>query len=100
MSRRRVEENQEKGTPSAGQEPLPGRPVLTWRGKRPLGKARCGVIELKEQYGEPGREGWVNRLYWGDNLQVMGCLLEEFREQIKLIYIAPPLLQEPNTPRR
>ncbi|GFN22933.1 hypothetical protein TAMC210_12500 [Thermanaeromonas sp. C210] len=81
---------EEKGTPSAGQEPLPGRPVLTWRGKRPLGKARCGVIELKEQYGEPGRDGWVNRLYWGDNLQVMGRLLEEFREQIKLIYIDPP----------
>ncbi|MFZ4580602.1 MAG: DNA methyltransferase [Myxococcota bacterium] len=35
-------------------------------------------------------DGWRNRLYWGDNLQVMSHLLREFRGKVKLIYIDPP----------
>lgn len=46
--------------------------------------------QLKEQYGKPAGDGWVNRLYWGDNLQVMSHLMKEFRGKIKLIYIDPP----------
>lgn len=35
-------------------------------------------------------DGWLNRIYWGDNLQVMSHLLKEFRGKINLIYIDPP----------
>lgn len=34
--------------------------------------------------------GWRNRIYWGDNLQVMSHLLKEFRGKVNLIYIDPP----------
>jgi adenine-specific DNA-methyltransferase len=33
---------------------------------------------------------WRNQLVWGDNLLVMGSLLEKFAESIDLIYIDPP----------
>ncbi|HET6218643.1 MAG TPA: site-specific DNA-methyltransferase [Acidobacteriaceae bacterium] len=33
---------------------------------------------------------WRNKLIWGDNLLVMGSLLEEFAGKIDLIYIDPP----------
>ncbi|MGI9951678.1 site-specific DNA-methyltransferase [Moorellaceae bacterium AZ2] len=82
---------EEKRTPAAvGLEPLPGRPLLHWRGKRPLRTVKYCEAELKEQYGVEGKDGWINRLYWGDNLQVMSHLVREFRGQIKLIYIDPP----------
>lgn len=71
-------------------EEAPGRPMLHWLGKRPLRVVKHYEAQLKEQYGEPAENGWVNRLYWGDNLQVMSHLLKEFREKIKLIYIDPP----------
>ncbi len=81
---------------------LPGRPMLHWHGKRPLQEIPYYPAQLRERYGDlpspPGRgaggegEGrpWANRLYWGDNLQVMAHLLREFRGKIKLIYIDPP----------
>jgi len=34
--------------------------------------------------------GWTNKLIWGDNLLVMGSLLEKFAGKIDLIYIDPP----------
>ncbi|MGB9860655.1 MAG: DNA methyltransferase, partial [Moorellaceae bacterium] len=69
---------------------LPGRPLLYWAGKQPLRTVKYCEARLKERYGVPGEDGWVNRLYWGDNLQVMCHLLREFRGKIKLIYIDPP----------
>src|SRR5271165_834228 len=33
---------------------------------------------------------WRNKLIWGDNLLVMGSLLEKFAAKIDLIYIDPP----------
>lgn len=33
---------------------------------------------------------WKNRLIWGDNLLVIGSLLDEFAGKINLIYIDPP----------
>ncbi len=42
------------------------------------------------QEGESFAEGWKNKLIWGDNLLVMGSLLEKFRGRIDLIYIDPP----------
>lgn len=71
-------------------EEAPGRPMLHWLGKRPLRAVKYYEAQLKEQYGEPAEDGWVNRLYWGDNLQVMSHLMKEFRGKIKLIYIDPP----------
>jgi adenine-specific DNA-methyltransferase len=71
-------------------EEAPGRPMLHWLGKRPLRAVKYYEAQLKEQYGKPAGDGWVNRLYWGDNLQVMSHLMKEFRGKIKLIYIDPP----------
>ena len=46
------------------------------------------VYEGKE--GDTFEEGWNNKLIWGDNLLVMGSLLEKFAGKIDLIYIDPP----------
>jgi len=40
--------------------------------------------------GDTFEEGWRNKLIWGDNLLVMGSLLEKFAGKIDLIYIDPP----------
>jgi len=36
------------------------------------------------------KEGWRNKLIWGDNKLVMSSLLKEYAGQINLIYIDPP----------
>ena len=46
------------------------------------------VWEGKE--GDTFEEGWRNKLIWGENLLVMGSLLEKFAGKIDLIYIDPP----------
>lgn len=40
--------------------------------------------------GDTYEEGWKNKLIWGDNLLVMGSLLQKFAGKIDLIYIDPP----------
>jgi adenine specific DNA methylase Mod len=40
--------------------------------------------------GDTFEAGWRNKLIWGDNLLVMGSLLEKFAGRIDLIYIDPP----------
>lgn len=40
--------------------------------------------------GDTFEEGWKNKLIWGNNLLVMGSLLEKFAGKIDLIYIDPP----------
>ena len=40
--------------------------------------------------GDTFEAGWQNKLIWGDNLLVMGSLLEKFAGKIDLIYIDPP----------
>ena len=40
--------------------------------------------------GDTFEAGWRNKLIWGDNLLVMGALLEKFAGKIDLIYIDPP----------
>ena len=42
------------------------------------------------QEGDTFDDGWSNKLIWGDNLLVMGSLLEKFAGKIDLIYIDPP----------
>ena len=46
------------------------------------------IWEGKE--GDTFEDGWKNKLIWGDNLLVMGSLLEKFTGKIDLIYIDPP----------
>ena len=40
--------------------------------------------------GDTFESGWTNKLIWGDNLLVMGSLLEKFAGKVDLIYIDPP----------
>lgn len=70
-------------------EPIKGFPELRWAGKRPFTSTHYFPAQLKEQYGDPVK-GWMNRIYWGDNLQVMSHLLKEFRGKVDLVYIDPP----------
>lgn len=68
---------------------IKGFPELHWTGKSPYRSTRYFPAQLKEQYGEE-KDGWMNKIFWGDNLQVMSHLLKEFRGKVKLIYIDPP----------
>lgn len=70
-------------------EPIKGYPMLNWRGKRPFTSTQYYPAQLKEVYGEEV-DGWRNKIFWGDNLQVMSHLLKEFRGKVDLIYIDPP----------
>lgn len=68
---------------------IKGYPELHWTGKRPYKSTQYFPAQLKEQYGEE-KDGWMNKIFWGDNLQVMSHLLKEYRGKIDLIYIDPP----------
>ena len=71
-------------------EPIKGYPMFNWKGKRPFRSTQYFPAQLKEIYGEEDADGWINKIFWGDNLQVMSHLLKEFRGKIDLIYIDPP----------
>lgn len=71
-------------------EPIKGYPMLHWKGKRPFRSTQYFPAQLKEVYGEADESGWINKIFWGDNLQVMSHLLKEFRGGIDLVYIDPP----------
>ena len=68
---------------------IKGYPELRWTGKHPYRSTLYYPAQLKETYGTPDNE-WMNKLYWGDNLQVMSHLLREYRGSIDLVYIDPP----------
>lgn len=68
---------------------IKGFPELRWTGKRPYRSTQYYPAQLRESYGKE-QSGWINKIYWGDNLQVMSHLLKEFRGKIDLIYIDPP----------
>lgn len=70
-------------------KPIKGYPELHWTGKRPYTSTQYYPAQLKESYGEP-KDGWMNKIFWGDNLQVMSHMLKEYRGKIKLVYIDPP----------
>ncbi|MEA3375238.1 MAG: DNA methyltransferase [Chloroflexota bacterium] len=44
----------------------------------------------EEEQRAPDDDGWRNKLIWGDNLYVMGSLLEHFAGKVDLVYIDPP----------
>lgn len=71
-------------------EPIKGYPMLNWQGKRPFRSTQYFPAQLKEVYGQEDDSGWINKIFWGDNLQVMSHLLKEFRGKVDLIYIDPP----------
>lgn len=77
--------------------PIKGRPELRWRGKRPFTSTQYFPAQEKEQHGDEVN-GWLNKIFWGDNVQVMSHLLKDFRNSINLIYIDPPFdSKEPYT---
>ena len=52
---------------------------------------RASLFDVYEgNEGDTFEAGWRNKLIWGDNLLVMGSLLEKFAGKIDLIYIDPP----------
>jgi adenine-specific DNA-methyltransferase len=69
--------------------PIKGYPMLNWRGKRPFTSTQFFPAQLKEIHGDEV-DGWRNKIFWGDNLQVMSHLLKSFRGKVDLIYIDPP----------
>ena len=79
-------------------KPIKGFPELHWLGKHPYTSTQYYPAQLKESYGEEKefvnnqgiKENWINKIFWGDNIQVMSHLLKEFRGKIDLIYIDPP----------
>lgn len=68
---------------------IKGYPELRWTGKRPYESTQYYPAQLRERYGEE-TNGWINKIFQGDNLQVMSHLLKEYRGKIDLIYIDPP----------
>lgn len=94
---RPAQETLQLGTPGTGVanvekyefEPIKGYPMLNWRGKRPFTSTQYFPAQLKEVHGDEV-DGWRNKLFWGDNLQVMSHLLKQFRGKVDLVYIDPP----------
>ena len=68
---------------------IKGFPELRWTGKRPYTSTQYYPAQLKETYGSEVN-GWMNKIFWGDNLQVMSHMLKDYRGKIDLIYIDPP----------
>lgn len=68
---------------------IKGFPELRWTGKRPYKSTQYYPAQLRETYGED-QNGWMNKIFWGDNLQVMSHLLKDYRGKFQLVYIDPP----------
>jgi len=74
---------------------LPFQVIETVNESRATREAKKGqTLSLFDTYegkeGDTFESGWRNKLIWGDNLLVMGSLLEKFAGKIDLIYIDPP----------
>lgn len=82
--------NDEQCTFEFEQRPtIKGFPELRWTGKRPYKSTQYYPAQLRETYGK-SVNGWMNKIFWGDNLQVMSHMLKAYRGMIDLIYIDPP----------
>lgn len=68
---------------------IKGFPELRWTGKRPYLSTQYYPAQLRERYGEEN-ENWINKIFWGDNLQVMSHMLKEYRGKVDMVYIDPP----------
>ena len=74
---------------------LPFQIIETVNESRATREAKKGqTMSLFDIYdgkeGDTFQAGWRNKLIWGDNLLVMGSLLEKFAGRVDLIYIDPP----------
>ena len=75
---------------------LPFQIIETVNESRATREAKKGGVQAslfdvyKGSEGDTFEDGWRNKLIWGDNLLVMGSLLEKFAGKIDLIYIDPP----------
>ena len=75
---------------------LPFQVIETVNESRASREAKKGGVQgslfdfYEGKEGETFDEGWKNKLIWGDNLLVMGSLLEKFAGKIDFIYIDPP----------
>ena len=74
---------------------LPFQVIETVNESRATREAKKGqTLSLFNTYegkeGDTFEAGWRNKLIWGDNLLVMGSLLQKFAGKIDLIYIDPP----------
>ena len=86
-----MSDNVEQLTFDFAQRPvIKGYPELIWTGKRPYKSTIFFPAQLKETHGKSDESGWKNKIFWGDNLQVMSHLLKEFRGKIDMVYIDPP----------
>lgn len=85
-------------------KPIKGFPEIWWKGKHPYTSTQYFPAQKKERYGSSkefvDKDGktkdWINKIFWGDNLQVMSHLLKEFRGKVDLIYIDPPFDSKEN----
>ena len=68
---------------------IKGFPELRWTGKRPYRSTQYYPAQLRERYGEES-DNWINKIFWGDNLQVMSHMLKEYRGKVDMVYIDPP----------
>ena len=66
-----------------------GRAMLEWYGKRAPKSIEWFPAQEKEFYGDTKAKEW-NKLFWGDNKQVLSHLLKQYRGKVDLIYIDPP----------
>lgn len=79
----------EKSLPLHKIQQVKGRPLLQWVGKHPLESVQYFPAQEKEVYGDKNAKDF-NKLFWGDNLQVLSHLIRDYRGAVDLIYIDPP----------
>lgn len=63
--------------------------MLYWEGKTAQLNVEYYPAQEKEVYGDKESIDF-NKIFWGDNFQVLSHLLKEYRGKIKLVYIDPP----------
>lgn len=68
---------------------IKGQAMLEWYGKRAPKSIDWFPAQEKEVYGDIKAKDF-NKLFWGDNKQVLAHLLKVYRGKIDLIYIDPP----------
>lgn len=90
MADEKVEQEQLFDLSGSAHPIIKGFPELRWTGKHPFKMTEYFPAQLKERYGTPDSKGWMNKIFWGDNLQVMSHLLRDYSGKIDLIYIDPP----------
>ena len=66
-----------------------GRAMLQWYEKSAPKSIEWFPAQEKEVYGNMNAKDW-NKIFWGDNKQVLSHLLKDYRGEVDLIYIDPP----------